>query len=672
LTKERTRKPKKSGSAGRAVAPTASTPLKEVYKAPEPEGPKPDRGIASVPQQTTKVHSTPAPVTPIPSTAPAPKPKPSPLTERPEVNAAKGPPIIQPKPAAYRRPSHSSGDESSHTKRLVSITPLSQSPQPVLSRAPSSNLRTDSSVELAQRGSPAPTEQPIEQSEDEHPKVNIKAAIAAWGQKSSVPPSPGPSPSFGVEKEPPKSAVIGLGEREDEEPPKVDVKGVIASWGRASPLASSTPVPMQIQIGRPAPAPPSPAPPSPSPFVSQPSTSQSPVPQARARPVDPNNNVERRRSKTFDRYSAIMMPPLKEEKTPMATPEGSMKVATPGVPPSVQAIHDSLLKANQGKHGDRPNSGSEDTAVDEVETTPETTEEQVKESSKRLFLEVEEGVSVREQVTTSAPVSPMDEIVRVGKFGHVEGSILLPNEYLLEHDDGPIGSFNLTALLASRPAAPKANQRTISVESFAISGSTSTLIDSEPHIFYDGDIVAIVHRAKGKASDLVTMTLWGWKGRHSQCSENEKQKLNELASRFGTKLINVPQGKEPFEMAQVLGGTVIIRHGSRAHWTAENTALYCVRMHGHHYVIIEEVELVGASGVNLSFFADHLCRNQSIFAPHSVTASRCSTPSTSGMGKAPQWSRGKRRSTVLSIFSKVEKAWNPRSSKKARRMRCSG
>ena len=111
------------------------------------------------------------------------------------------------------------------------------------------------------------------------------------------------------------------------------------------------------------------------------------------------------------------MPPLKEEKTPIATPEGSMKVAAPGVPPSVQTIHDSLLKANQGKHGDRPNSGSDDTVVDEVELVAETTEGHMEESSieKKLFLEVKEGGPVKDQVTTSAPVSPMDEIVRLGK-----------------------------------------------------------------------------------------------------------------------------------------------------------------------------------------------------------------------------------------------------------------
>ena len=371
-----------------------------------------------------------------------PKPKLSPpadpvVQQRPEAKAAKGPPIIQPKPVAYRRSSQSSGDESSRIRQappgLVSIAPLSQSPRPVPNHTPLSNPRTDSLVEHTQRESPGPTERQHEHPEDEHPKVDIKAVIAAWGQKSSVPPSPGPGPSsVGIEKERPKSAVIDLGEREDEAQPKVDVKSVIASWGRASPSPSSTPTPIQIPIGRPAPAPPSPATASSSPLVSQPPASQSSVPQARPRPANQNNNVERRRSKTFDRYSAIIMPPLKEEKTPMATPEGSMKVAAPGVPPSVQAIHDSLLKADQGKHGDRPNSGLEDTAVDEVEIVAGTTKERTGESSieKRLSLDVEGRAPVKEQATTSVPVSPMDEIVRLGKFRTHQGLMLLPNGYI--------------------------------------------------------------------------------------------------------------------------------------------------------------------------------------------------------------------------------------------------
>jgi hypothetical protein len=48
-------------------------------------------------------------------------------------------------------------------------------------------------------------------------------------------------------------------------------------------------------------------------------------------------------------------------------------------------------------------------------------------------------------------------------------------------------------------------------------------------------------------------------------------------------------------MVQLLGGKIAIRHGSRSHWSPDNTALHCVRMHGSHFVVIEEHELVRPS-----------------------------------------------------------------------------
>ena len=45
-------------------------------------------------------------------------------------------------------------------------------------------------------------------------------------------------------------------------------------------------------------------------------------------------------------------------------------------------------------------------------------------------------------------------------------------------------------------------------------------------------------------------------------------------------------------MMQVLGGSLAIRHGVRTHWSADNTALHCVRAHCSHYIVIEEVDLV--------------------------------------------------------------------------------
>ena len=70
-----------------------------------------------------------------------------------------------------------------------------------------------------------------------------------------------------------------------------------------------------------------------------------PMPQPRPRPLSQSSS-ERRRSIT-QRYSSIMLPALKEEKTPVATPEGSLRIAPSGagnVAPSAQDIHQSLMK----------------------------------------------------------------------------------------------------------------------------------------------------------------------------------------------------------------------------------------------------------------------------------------------------------------------------------------
>jgi len=71
----------------------------------------------------------------------------------------------------------------------------------------------------------------------------------------------------------------------------------------------------------------------------------------------------------------------------------------------------------------------------------------------------------------------------------------------------------------------------------SIAGNTSTQISSPFNIFYDSELLAIVHRAKSKASGLVTTNVWGWHGKNRSASENEKRKLEELAKRYGTSLV---------------------------------------------------------------------------------------------------------------------------------------
>ena len=108
------------------------------------------------------------------------------------------------------------------------------------------------------------------------------------------------------------------------------------------------------------------------------------------------------------------------------------------------------------------------------------------------------------------------------------------------HEDPPIPAFNLSRLLASVPATPKlAPGAAISTETFLINGSSSTAINENMNVFYDGEIMAIVHRGKSKTTGLVATTVWGWIGSNATLSGKETTKLQDMSSRFNTSLVRV-------------------------------------------------------------------------------------------------------------------------------------
>ncbi|KAK0195469.1 hypothetical protein F5146DRAFT_1100956 [Armillaria mellea] len=131
---------------------------------------------------------------------------------------------------------------------------------------------------------------------------------------------------------------------------------------------------------------------------------------------------------------------------------------------------------------------------------------------------------------------------------------------------------------------------TISVDVLTISGSSATVVTQDPLVFYDTEVLAIVHRSKSKSSGLASTTVWAWLGRASRFKEKEEQKLKALASRYGSNYIIIPQYAEPAELLQVLENQVAIRQGSRTHWTAENTTMHVVRQTGDG-IIIDELDL---------------------------------------------------------------------------------
>ena len=268
--------------------------------------------------------------------------------------------------------------------------------------------------------------------------------------------------------------------------------------------------------------------------------------------------IEKRKS-SYDRYSAFIMPPLEEERTPVPSPVNTLKKEAATNPKELE-------------------SGEEDEKPEVLAMGPDA----------------EEVVKAVEAVEAKRP---RDEVVHLGECARVSLCIC-PNARLAAHDDKPLPRVDVDALYRAPRARYTADSdlNTISVDVIAIDGATTTPINKDPHVFYDAELLAIVHRAKAKSSGLVSTRVWAWQGRRAQPGERERQKVHELARRYNTTPIAVEQAREPPELVALLGGTLATRQGTRAHWSAENTAMHLVRsLQG--FVYIDELDLVCASPV---------------------------------------------------------------------------
>ena len=109
---------------------------------------------------------------------------------------------------------------------------------------------------------------------------------------------------------------------------------------------------------------------------------------------------------------------------------------------------------------------------------------------------------------------------------------------------------------------PFSDTASISVDVMSVTGATAIVLKGETGVFYDSEILAIVHRFKTKTTGLVETSLWSWQGRRSQISEREERKLGDMARHYGTKLCFVRQCCEPPELVLALGGRLAIRQVS--------------------------------------------------------------------------------------------------------------
>ncbi|KAF9222682.1 hypothetical protein BS17DRAFT_707889 [Gyrodon lividus] len=132
--------------------------------------------------------------------------------------------------------------------------------------------------------------------------------------------------------------------------------------------------------------------------------------------------------------------------------------------------------------------------------------------------------------------------------------------------------------------------RTISVEVMSVIQSSTTTVQHGTNIFYDTEVLVIVHRAKSYESGLVATKVWCWRGKECHYGEREEKKIGELARRYGTSAELVSQQREPSELVHIIGGQLAIRQGTRAHWSPENTAMHVVRS-SNGQMLIDEIDL---------------------------------------------------------------------------------
>ncbi|GAW05454.1 gelsolin repeat [Lentinula edodes] len=240
--------------------------------------------------------------------------------------------------------------------------------------------------------------------------------------------------------------------------------------------------------------------------------------------INPPALSERRRSSYQEKYSAIVLPPLREEVTPTPTPVSTVaRGSSPAVEHTIPTSIDQVLQGT----------------LNQIERTAATNSDVV----------------------------------------HIN------------HDDPPLPSIDIDVLLKSHQLCESnSDLATVSVEVMIISGNNAAVLSRETDIFYDAEVLAIVHRSKSKSSGLVSTTIWGWLGKNCEAGDLEQNKLEELSKRYGTNVILVKQYAEPSEMLRVLGNHLAVRQGKRAHWSADNTAMHVTRSR-RGVIFIDELDL---------------------------------------------------------------------------------
>lgn len=113
--------------------------------------------------------------------------------------------------------------------------------------------------------------------------------------------------------------------------------------------------------------------------------------------------------------------------------------------------------------------------------------------------------------------------------------------HCIDNPPEPFPEVDVDALLRANPVLgsylPDANTQTVSVDVMSIVGASATAVVKDTNVFYDHEILAVIHRFKVKTAGLMETRVWGWLGKNSSAGERELKALADLAKRYGTKLV---------------------------------------------------------------------------------------------------------------------------------------
>lgn len=112
--------------------------------------------------------------------------------------------------------------------------------------------------------------------------------------------------------------------------------------------------------------------------------------------------------------------------------------------------------------------------------------------------------------------------------------------HALDFDDTPIPSIDISQLLQSQKPFPLSppDIKTISVNVFSINGNSCNAVAHDTDIFYDSELLAVVHRYRSTSSGFVSIQLWVWYGKKCIFGEKEECKVQELAKRYNAKQVS--------------------------------------------------------------------------------------------------------------------------------------